>query len=137
MNENIKVLSIDDDAALTELISLLLQTHGFQVQTANDGAEGIQKVRDWQPDIVLLDLMMPGMDGWEVCKAVRAFSDVPIIVFSALDNPGLVARALDMGADDFLVKPVPSNLLVAHIKKMVRRTAQVNQLTPSMQTGVG
>lgn len=121
MEKQYKVLSIDDDQALTELLTLLLGTHGYHVRAANSGEAGLQIIREWQPDVVLLDLMMPDMDGWETCRRIREFSDVPVIVLSALDSPGLVARALDAGADDYLTKPVPSNLLVAHINRLLRR----------------
>jgi DNA-binding response OmpR family regulator len=116
------VLTIDDDTAITELFSILLRTYGFEVLTANSGKEGIQLVREKSPRLVLLDLMMPGMNGWEVCKAIRSFSNVPIIILSALDDPRMVASALDAGADDYLVKPVPSGVLIAHMKKLIRRT---------------
>jgi two-component system response regulator MtrA len=117
----IKVLAIDDDPAMTELLTLLLKTHGFDVLTANTGEDGVTQVQEYKPDVVILDLMMPGMDGWQVCSAVRKFSNVPILIFSALDSPGMVASALDAGADDYLVKPVPSGVLVAHVKKLTRR----------------
>jgi two-component system KDP operon response regulator KdpE len=118
----IKVLVIDDDTAITELLSMLLKTHGFDVITTNSGVEGVQLAKDTLPNVVLLDLMMPDMDGWAVCKAIRAFSNIPILILSALNDPRLVASVLDAGADDFLVKPVPSSILVAHLRKMVRRT---------------
>ena len=117
-----KVLTIDDDPAMTELLTLLLKTHGYKAITANTGEDGIEMIRKETPDVVILDLMMPGMDGWQVCKKVRAFSNIPIIIFSALDSPGMVASALDAGADDYLVKPVPSGVLIAHLNKLTRRT---------------
>ncbi len=125
MDKNYRVLTIDDDVALTELLTLLLETHGFVVRAATSGAEGVKLVREWQPDVILLDLMMPDMDGWETCNRIRAFNQAPIIMLSALNSPGFVARALDAGADDYLVKPVPGNLLVAHIKKVLRRSRSV------------
>jgi len=118
---SIKVLAIDDDPAMTELLTLLLKTHGFDVVSANTGEEGIELIKTFSPNVVILDLMMPGMDGWQVCTAVRKFSTVPILIFSALDSPGLVASALDAGADDYLVKPVPSGVLIAHVNKLTRR----------------
>jgi DNA-binding response OmpR family regulator len=121
-----KVLSIDDDPAMTELLALLLKTHGYEPISANNGMDGIKAVRESSPDVVILDLMMPGMDGWQVCSEVRKFSSVPIVIFSALDNPGLVASALDAGADDYLVKPVPSGVLIAHLNKLTRRTDMNN-----------
>ncbi|MBT3336381.1 MAG: response regulator [Anaerolineae bacterium] len=129
----IKVLAIDDDIAMTELLTLLLQTHRFEIITANSGLEGIDLLKKRNPDIVLLDLMMPAMDGWEVCKRIRSFSNIPIVVLSALNNPGLVASALDAGADDYLIKPVPSSILVAHIKNLARRsTSQLGPLPPAI-----
>jgi len=117
-----KVLVIDDDIAITELMSMLLKTHGFDVSTCNTGKEGVKFVKESRPHVVLLDLMMPDLDGWQVCKALRTFSNVPILILSAINDPSMVASVLDAGADDFLVKPVPSSVLIAHIKKMVRQT---------------
>lgn len=115
------ILVIDDDKAITELMSMLLKTHGFEVITTNTGAEGINLAKTNNPGVVLLDLMMPDVDGWQVCKAIRKFNNVPILILSAINDPRMVASVLDAGADDFLVKPVPSGVLVAHIRKMVRR----------------
>lgn len=120
-----KVLVIDDDEAITELLSMLLKTHGFDVITSNSGIEGVKLTQERLPQVVLLDLMMPDKDGWEVCKAIRSFSSVPILVLSALNDPRMVASILDVGADDFLVKPVPSSVLIAHLRKMVRRTGSI------------
>src|SRR5258706_8150099 len=117
-----KVLLIDDDKAITDLMSMLLKTHGFETITANNGADGVNLAKEKKADIVLLDLMMPDMDGWQVCRAIRTFSNIPILVLSAINDPRMVASVLDLGADDFLVKPVPSGVLVAHIRKMVRQT---------------
>ncbi len=122
----INVLAIDDDPAMTELLTLLLRTHGFNIQTANTGEEGVKLTRKESPDVIILDLMMPGMDGWQVCKQIRSFSTVPIVVFSALDSPGIVASALDAGADDYLVKPVPSGVLISHLNTLTRRTEMNN-----------
>ena len=116
------ILIIDDDTAITELMTMLLKTHGFEVKTANSADEGIQSVQDHAPSVVILDLMMPEKDGWAFCKSVRTFSSVPILVLSAINDPRKIASILDEGADDYLVKPVPSNVLVAHLRKLVRRT---------------
>jgi DNA-binding response OmpR family regulator len=121
-----KVLSIDDDVAMTELTAMLLRTHGFDVITANIAREAIQIVREKQPHAIILDLMMPDMDGRQVCRAIREFSNVPIIILSALNDPATVASALDSGADDYLVKPVPSDVLAAHINRLIKRTGQLN-----------
>lgn len=118
-----KILAIDDDPAMTELLALLLKTHHLDVYMANSGEDGIKLIREISPDVIILDLMMPGMDGWQVCAQVRAFSDVPILILSALDSPGMVASALDAGADDYLVKPVPVGVLLAHLNTLTRRPA--------------
>ena len=117
-----KILVIDDDSAVTDLLSLLLRSQGFEVTATNSSSDGLNFVREIQPDLVVLDLMMPEIDGWEVCKAVRSFSDVPIIVLSALNDPSMIASVLDSGADDYLTKPTPSRVLVAHINRLVHRT---------------
>ena len=135
----IKILVIDDDTAITELLNMLLRTHGFEVITTNSGCEGIQLVMDINPNVVLLDLMMPDKDGWEVSKAVRKFSNIPILILSAINDPGMIASILDAGADDYLVKPVPSGTLVAHIKTLMRRTTrplkEFTKNSPSLASG--
>lgn len=123
-----KVLIIDDDPAMTELLTLLLKTRGLDASMANSGEDGIKLIREISPDVVILDLMMPGMDGWQVCTEVRSFSDVPILILSALDSPGMVASALDAGADDYLVKPVPSGVLIAHLNTLTRRASTEKSL---------
>jgi len=129
----IRVLAIDDDIAMTELLLLLLKSHGFEVLMANNGEDGVKLIREQTPDIVLLDLIMPGMDGWEVCKTVRLFSDLPIVILSALDNPRMVANILDAGADDYLIKPVPSGVLIAHLIRLVKRTGTLAPTTASKE----
>jgi len=127
---NTKIFVIDDDPAVTDLLSVLLSSQGFSVWATNSSTDGLTQIREKAPDLVILDLMMPDMDGWEVCKAVRTFSDVPIIVLSALNDPSMVASVLDAGADDYLTKPTPSRVLVAHINRLVNRKgsgAAVNQ----------
>lgn len=117
-----KVLVIDDDPDMTDLLSLLLKTRGFDIISCNTGQEGVQKARNDSPDVIILDLMMNGMNGWQVCAAVRKFSSIPILILTALDNPGTIVSALDAGADDFLTKPVSSGLLVSRLKTLTRRT---------------
>jgi|SRR5690606_5784046 DNA-binding response OmpR family regulator len=131
---NTKVLVIDDDVAITDLMGMLLKTHGFDVTTTNNGADGVNLVKAKSPHVIILDLMMPDMDGWQVCKTVRTFSNSPILILSAINDPRLVASILDAGADDFLVKPVPSGVLVAHIRKMMRRTGSLH-LPPDEVSG--
>ena len=129
-----KILVIDDDPAMTELLKLLLEPASSDVLTANTGPDGIFLAQSKNPDVIILDLMMPDMNGWQVCKAVREFSRVPILILSALDSPGLVAAALDAGADDYLIKPVPSSVLVAHLHTLVRRTRLSTSYNKAMVT---
>jgi DNA-binding response OmpR family regulator len=116
-----KIIVIDDDTAVTDLLSVLLSSHGFDVRVTNNSTEGMGMIREEEFALVILDLMMPEMDGWEICKEVRSFSQVPIIVLSALNDPSMVASVLDAGADDYLTKPTPSRILVAHINRLTRR----------------
>jgi len=116
-----KILVIDDDAAVTDLLSMLLRSQGFDVIATNSSSDGLGFIRKDEPDMIILDLMMPDIDGWEVCRSVRTFSQVPIIVLSALNDPSMVASVLDAGADDYLTKPTPSRVLVAHINRLIRR----------------
>jgi DNA-binding response OmpR family regulator len=127
-----KILVIDDDPAMTELLKILLQPTVNRVLTANSGMEGVDLARQFDPNVIILDLMMPELDGWQVCSIIRGFSKVPILILSALDNPGMVARALDAGADDYLIKPVPSGVLHAHIKNLVRRATGELQSNPAV-----
>src|SRR5215211_3838372 len=122
----IKLLVIDDDTAVTDLLSLLLRSQGFEVFATNNSTEGLTMIRELEPNLVVLDLMMPEMDGWEVCRSVRQFSQVPIIILSALNDPSMIASVLDAGADDYLTKPTPSRVLVAHINRLTKRTGTLN-----------
>jgi len=131
-----KIMVIDDDTAVTDLLSVLLKSNGFDVQVSNNSGEGLNTLRNEKFDLVVLDLMMPEMDGWEICKEVRSFSQVPIIVLSALNDPSMVASVLDAGADDYLTKPTPSRILIAHINRLVRRngSAPISATTKTLTT---
>jgi two-component system KDP operon response regulator KdpE len=122
----VKLLVIDDDSAVTDLLSLLLKSNGFEVTATNNSTDGLSMIRDNSPDVVILDLMMPEMDGWQICKAVREFSQVPIIILSALNDPSMIASVLDAGADDYLTKPTPSRVLIAHVNRLINRTGSLN-----------
>src|SRR6187549_3000150 len=117
----LKILTIDDDPAIADLIGLLLRSYGLDVIAANDGQHGLDLARTENPDLIMLDLTMPGMDGWQICKEIRSYSKVPIIILSALDDPSVISTVLDAGADDYMVKPVPSSVLIAHINNLTRR----------------
>ncbi|NPV76624.1 MAG: response regulator transcription factor [Anaerolineae bacterium] len=119
-----KILVIDDDLAMTDLLRLILEPASHQIITANSGPEGIRQAKLNSPDLVILDMMMPEMSGPEVCHSLRKFSNVPILILSALDSPGMVVAALEAGADEYLIKPTTSGMLLAHINKLMRRTGK-------------
>lgn len=127
----IEVLLIDDDPDLSTMLRTLLRGQDFQIKAVFSSQEGIDTVQDpdSSPDVVILDLLMPEVDGWEVCERIRSFSNVPILILSALGSPGSVARALDAGADDYLIKPVHASLLASRLRTLVRRKA----LNPNAQ----
>jgi len=117
-----RVLVIDDDKSLTDLLISSLDSTQYEVIATNSGKEGIEAALTQFPDIIVLDLVLPGVEGWQIGKAIRDFSKVPILVLSAFDKPGMVALALDGGADDYLIKPVSIDVLVAQLNKLTRRT---------------
>ena len=122
----IEILLIDDDPDFSIMLRTLLRGRDFQVRSVYSGEDGIEACRDNRPDVVVLDLLMPSIDGWEVCERIRSFSDVPIIILSALGAPASVARALDAGADDYLIKPVHASLLASRLNALVRRRILVD-----------
>ncbi len=128
----IEVLIIDDDPDFSTMIQILLRGQDFQIKSVVSSEVGIQTVEnpDAAPDVVILDLLMPEVDGWEVCERIRSFSDVPILILSVLGSPGSVLRALNAGADDYLIKPVHASLLASRLRTLVRRRA----LNPNIQT---
>jgi DNA-binding response OmpR family regulator len=122
------ILVIDDDPAMTDLLKILLTTNDMDVKVVNDGQSGIDCLNDYSPNIVVLDLMMPDLDGWKVCQKIKEISQIPILILSALDSPRMIADALDAGADDYLIKPVTSSSLIAHINNLVRRSKTENNI---------
>jgi two-component system alkaline phosphatase synthesis response regulator PhoP len=121
-----KVLLIDDDVAFLKVTSQIFREAGAQVITARDGMEGISKVFTHQPNLIILDIMMPGRDGFRVCQNIRLFSNTPLIMLSALDQENLMLQSLEVGADDFLSKPINPKILLARVKTVLRRSKQSN-----------
>ena len=117
---SIKLLIIDDDPSITDMLALVLPTKGFDVFSINVGAEGVQATQTIDPDVIILDLMMPGVDGWSLCRKIRSFSQVPILILSAVIESRSIAKAMEQGANDYLAKPVPLDTLVTRIKKLVQ-----------------
>jgi len=122
-----KILVIDDDTAVTDLLSVLLRSQGFDVTATNSSSDGLSLIRDNEPELIILDLMMPEIDGWEVCRSVRTFSQVPIIVLSALNDPSMVASVLDAGADDYLTKPLRMEALVETLSRWLPGTGALRK----------
>ena len=119
-----KILIIEDDESIATLTRLQLESKNFLVQIAPNGAEGLRQAYAWQPDLVLLDIMMPDMDGWAVCQRLREMSEVPIIFVTAVGQERNIVRGLQLGADDYIVKPFSTKEMQARIEAVLRRHRQ-------------
>ena len=117
-----KILIVDDDTNISELISLYLTKECFETRSVENGEDALTAYRDFQPDLILLDLMLPGMDGYQVCREIRKDSKVPIIMLSAKGEVFDKVLGLELGADDYMIKPFDSKELVARVKAILRRT---------------
>ena len=118
---NEKILVVDDDANICELLRLYLTKEGYQVTVANDGEEGLEKFNAVKPDMVLLDVMMPRMDGLEVCRRIRKAGNTPVMMLTAKGETFDKVLGLELGADDYMVKPFDAKEVVARIKAVLRR----------------
>jgi two-component system alkaline phosphatase synthesis response regulator PhoP len=116
-----KVLVVDDDTKTVELVRLYLHRDGYRVVTAGDGHEALKLAREARPDLIVLDLMLPGIDGLEVCRILRQESEVPIIMLTALTTDDDRLRGLDLGADDYVSKPFSPRELAARVRAVLRR----------------
>jgi len=117
------ILVVDDEPNILDLARLYLSSEGFRVITASDGQEALDQVRSSQPALVVLDLMLPKMDGWEVCRTIRSESDLPIIMLTARSDDVDKIVGLELGADDYLTKPFNPRELVARVKAVLRRSS--------------
>lgn len=122
-----KILVADDDENIVELISLYLRKEGFAVIAARDGGEALQKIAQQEPDLVLLDIMMPVKDGWEVCREVRQRYRVPVIMLTARGEAYDKILGLELGADDYITKPFNPRELVARVKAVLRRSRRAGE----------
>ena len=118
-----KILIVEDEANIRELLRLYLEREGYTELEAENGVEGIKKWKSDKPDMLLLDVMMPVMDGWEVCREIRAESDVPIIMLPAKGETADRVSGLEMGADDYIVKPLEMPEVIARVRAVFRRMA--------------
>jgi two-component system, OmpR family, response regulator MtrA len=137
---NARILVVDDDTAISEMIGIVLKGEGYEPEFAADGAEAIELFRSMRPDLVLLDLMLPGIDGIQVCATIRAESGVPIIMLTAKGETTDVVKGLESGADDYVVKPFNPKELVARIRTRLRpvlpettETVAIGDLTIDVQ----
>ena len=117
------LLLIEDDLSLCTALQFLLTQKGFRVEVANNAVTGLQKAYTLQPDAIILDIMLPDLDGWQACSRLREMSDVPIIMLTALDTAEHVVKALNLGADSYIVKPVASEELAARIRAVLHWAA--------------
>ena len=127
----VSVLVVEDDRNIAQLLQMYLEKEGYAVTLACDGGEGLAKYRAIKPDLVLLDVMMPVMDGWGVCKAIRAEAQTPIIMLTAKSEVDDKVTGLKSGADDYITKPFEMKEVLARIEAVLRRTAGTEPQTPS------
>ena len=132
MSVKTKILIVDDDMNICELIRLYLDKEGYTVFTAYDGRAGVARFKEHMPSLVILDIMLPGMDGWDVCREIRKMSNIPIIMLSAKDETFDKVLGLELGADDYMVKPFEPKELIARIKAVLRRSGQKQSDTEQM-----
>jgi DNA-binding response OmpR family regulator len=121
-----KILVVDDDTNICELLRLYLEKEGFSVVISNDGMAAVQAFRDAKPDLVLLDIMLPKLDGWQVCREIRKSSDKPIIMITAKGETFDKVLGLELGADDYVTKPFDAKEVVARVKAVLRRSSGGN-----------
>ncbi len=129
------ILVVDDEKNIVELARLYLEDAGYVVESAYDGAEALAKIRSLRPALVVLDLMLPELDGWEVCRRVRATSDVPIIMLTARSEDVDKIVGLELGADDYLTKPFNPRELVARVRAVLRRYERAAKPTRAIHIG--
>lgn len=131
-----RVLVIDDDIGMTDLLTILLTPASSEVLTTNTPMDGYDLVKTQKPDVVILDLNLQDDAGLNLCRQIRETSDVPVLILSDFDTPGMVARALDNGADDYLTKPISSGTLIARLRKLVRRPTMLKKTNPVSRTTI-
>src|SRR5687768_7154144 len=116
-----RILVVEDEEAIAASIAARLRTEGFEVEIAGDGPTGVERARTWAPDLVLLDVMLPGLDGLEVCREIQRHRPVPVLMLTARDAEADVLVGLGIGADDYMTKPFSPRELVARVKALLRR----------------
>jgi DNA-binding response OmpR family regulator len=122
-----KILVVDDEISLQETLAYNLEKQGYAVKTTGDGSEVLDMAREWQPDLIILDVMLPGLDGFEVCRILRQEMSTPVLMLTARDDEIDRVVGLEVGADDYLVKPFSMRELIARVKAMIRRVRLIRE----------
>src|SRR6266849_9638202 len=130
-----RVLVVDDEPQITRVLRTVLMSQGYEVRTAGEGEAALTDFADWHPELVITDLFMPRMDGLELCRRIRARSNVPIIVLSVKGEEGTKVEALDSGADDYITKPFGTDELLARVRAALRRATSSAGEKPAFDVG--
>ena len=125
-----KLLILDQDTLGENFLKQMLLPDDYEVTKVNSSKEGITSSMDLKPDVIIINIMQPSETGWKLCRKIREFSRAPILVLAPLSNPNAIAHWLDAGADDYLTKPFSSEVLIAHLQKLTRRTKLSQENTP-------
>jgi DNA-binding response OmpR family regulator len=126
-----RLLVFDQDALGESFLKQMLKPEGYEVIKVSSSAEGLLTFRSCEPDVIVINLMQPPVNGWKLCRKLREFSQVPILVLATISDPHSIARWLDAGADDYLTKPFSSEVLVAHLQKLTRRKNLDQKIAPA------
>ena len=135
MSEIVHILVVDDEPQITRVLRTALVAQGYEIRVANDGEMALEIMKDWSPHLLITDLSMPHVDGVELCRRVRAVSQLPIIVLSVRDHERQKIEALDAGADDYVTKPFSMNELLARVRANLRRAPQSQEPSDLIETG--
>jgi two-component system, OmpR family, KDP operon response regulator KdpE len=134
-SERKHILVVDDESQITRVLRTSLSSHGYDIRVANDGETALEIMKDWSPDLVITDLAMPNMDGLELCRRLRAKTQIPIIVLSVRGEERTKVQALDAGADDYVTKPFGMEELLARVRANLRRTREKDSELEPIETG--
>ena len=135
MTEHAHILVVDDEPQITRVLRTTLVAQGYDIRVANDGEMALEIMKDWTPNIIITDLSMPRVNGVELCRRVRAVSQVPILVLSVRDQERQKIEALDAGADDYITKPFSMNELLARVRANLRRTPKSEEVNDIVEVG--